>query len=205
MTIIKHDFQHKQQKSLQKAGEEKVIPGFQLRVELNYSSPPIWRTVNLPGTCTLADLHTVIQVCFGWNDNDTHRFLVGKIFYGPAATTFSGGIRHDADIRLHELEKDMGFIFSYLYDGGCGWECEITLERLFPDTRVIPRPALVAADRACPPADIEDINEYQNLLASLEKTAPDRERILAEHGIASTFEPSYCDTRAINDKLQRLF
>lgn len=205
MTIIRHDFQQSRPQRPAPEGEKKVIPGFQLRVELSYSSPLIWRTVNLPGTLTLADLHTVIQVCFGWDDSAGHRFLVGKKFYAPAATELSGGIRLEAGIQLHELEKDMGFIFSYIYDGGCGWECEISLERLFPDTRVIPQPLLIAADRACPPADIEDIHEYQDLLARRAKAAPDREEMPAGQNITSTFDPSYCDIDAINENLQRLF
>jgi hypothetical protein len=208
MTIIKHDFQKAKQLRPPKKKEKKGIPGFQLRVVLSYSSPPIWRTVQLPGTFTLKDLHTVIQVCFGWDDSASHRFLVGKVFYGPAAAEASSGIRDEADSQLHELEKDMGFIFSYLYDGGSGWECEISLERLFPDSKVIPQPMLLAADRACPPIGIEgieDIHEYQLLLTSLEAAAPNREEILAGLGIACTFDPSYCDLRAINDTLHRIF
>jgi hypothetical protein len=64
---------------------------------------------------------------------------------------------------------------------------------------------LLAGDRACPPAKIGDIQEYQGLLSRLEKAGSDREKILAEHDIAGTFDPSYCDIRAINDKLHGIF
>lgn len=202
MTIIRHDF-HNKSKSGRRAETEKIkIPGFQLRIELSYSSPPIWRIVNLPGTLTLAGLHSVIQICFDWKDEATHRFLVGKIFYSPGETDISRGIRSDAEIELHELEKDMGFIFSYLYDGGCGWECEITLEQLFPDAKDISHPVLVAADRACPPPSIEDIHEYQSLLAELRNAPASHEKILAKHDIANSFDPSYCDMTVINNRLK---
>lgn len=204
MTIIKHDFQNKSQIGSRTETGKKKIPGYQLRIELSYSSPPIWRTVNLPGTLSLYDLHSVIQICFGWDNEATHRFLVGKIFYSPGVTDTSGGIRSEAEIELHELEKDMGFIFSYLYDGGCGWECEITLEQVFPDAKSYPHPVLVSAGRAYPPPYIEDIHEYQTMLTELEKAVVHRKKILAEHGIASSFDPLYCDTTSINDRLKHI-
>ncbi len=202
MTIIRADFQGKTQRDGTTNKEKKKIPGFQLRIELSYSSPLIWRIVNLPGTLTLADFHRIIQICFGWDDSATHRFLIGKVFYSPAKTDTARGIRGEADIQLHELEKDMGFIFSYLYDGGCGWECQVELEKLFPDTRDIPLPVLIAADRANPPEHIEDIHEYQDLLFELGNAQEDRVKILAKNQLDTTFDPSTCNMIAINDKLK---
>jgi len=203
VTIIRHDFS-RDKKAEGQIEEKKKIPGFQLRIDLCYSSPQVWRTVNVPGTLSLAGLHAVIQHCFGWPDEATHRFLVGKIFYGPDESSATGGSRSSASTQLHEVEKDMGFIFSYLYDGGCGWECEITLEQRFPDTREIPHPVLTAAGGACLPAVIEDIHEYQDLLGRLEAAADKREKILAEQGIPVSFDPSDCDMTAINDRLREI-
>lgn len=202
MTIIKHDFQSKKQRDGTVDTENKKIPGFQLRIELSYSSPLIWRTVNVPGTLTLADFHRIIQICFDWDDTATHRFLIGKIFYSPAKTDISEVTRSEIDIQLHELEKDMSFIFSYLYDGGCGWECEVTLEHLFPDTKDIPYPVLVRSDRACPPACIEDIHEYQDFLSRLEKAGEAQGKILSEYRLSSSFNPAFCDIHSINKRLK---
>lgn len=202
MTIIKHDFQRPRNESGQvKSGEEQKIPGFQLRIEVGYSVPTIWRTVNLPGTLTLTGLHKVIQCCFGWRDEATHRFLVGKIFYSPNESSTTGGSRSSSGTQLYQVEKDMAFIFSYLYDGGCGWECEISLEQVFPDAREFPRPVVVGGDRCSIPAAIEDIHEYQNLLARLEEAPEQQRRILAEAGVAPAFDPAFCDLTAINDCL----
>lgn len=204
MTIIRHDF-HQQPKTVTTAGQrKKPIPGFQLRIDLSYSSPLIWRTVNIPGTLTLAGFHSVIQACFGWRDEASHRFLVGKIFYSPDEVATTGGSRSSSATQLHALEKDMGFIFSYLYDGGCGWECEITLEQLLADARDLPHPVLLAAEGACPPATFDDIHAYQELLAHLEKTGTNHQEILAEQGIAGPFNPSYCDMASINEQLKLL-
>jgi len=204
VTVIKHDFQRSRKDTDQSGKEEKKIPGFQLRIELSYSSPPIWRTVNLPGTISLAAFHSIIQHCFGWQDEATYRFLVGKIFYSPEQTGSTGGSRSSLTTQLHELEKQMGFIFSYLYDGGCGWECEITLEHLFPDTKVISQPILVEGDRASRPSSIEDIHEYQNLLESLTRTDINRDRVLAKSGVAPSFDPAILDIDTINDAIRKI-
>ena len=62
---------------------EKAIPGYQLKLAIPFSDPLIWRRVQVPGQMTLADMHRVIQICMGWQDSDTHQFLVWKIFYQP--------------------------------------------------------------------------------------------------------------------------
>ena len=204
MTVIKHDFQRKRQSTDPAEKEKKKIPGFQLRIELSYSSPPIWRTVNLPGTLSLATFHTIIQHCFGWQDEATYRFLVGKIFYSPEQTGVTGSSRSSSATKLHQLEKQMGFIFSYLYDGGCGWECEITLEHLFPDTAEIPHPIIVDGERACPPPVIEDIHEYQELLGTLAGTEINRDRVLTKSGISPSFDPASFDAAAINNSIREI-
>lgn len=201
MTIIRADFGRPKRPADQTTSKDKKIPGYQLSIELSYSSPAIRRTVNIPGTLTLADLHTVIQHCFGWQDEAAHRFLVGKIFYSPDSRETTGGSRSSSATALHEVEKDMGFIFSYLYDGGCGWECEITLDQTFGDARTIPHPVLTAAEGASPPPCIEDIHDYQSLLAELARSPESHDKILAAHGVPSTFTPNHCDMTAINTLL----
>jgi len=38
---------------------------FEIDVRLCHIRPPIWRTIELPGTATLEDLHYAIQVAMG--------------------------------------------------------------------------------------------------------------------------------------------
>ena len=46
--------------------------GIQLKVTLRYTKPPAWRSVQLPLTATLGDLHSAIQVLFGWDGDHMH-------------------------------------------------------------------------------------------------------------------------------------
>ena len=58
----------------------------ELKVSLARARPPIWRRVRLPAAATLADLHQVIQVLFGWDGDHLHLFRVGKKQYADQFT-----------------------------------------------------------------------------------------------------------------------
>ena len=58
--------------------------GIQLKVTLKYTKPSAWRSVQLPLTATLGDLHAAIQVLFGWDGDHMHAFHVGGVHYGDA-------------------------------------------------------------------------------------------------------------------------
>jgi len=48
----------------------------QFHVALRGISPKIWRRIELSGSHSPADLHRVIQICFGWSDEYQHRFCI---------------------------------------------------------------------------------------------------------------------------------
>jgi hypothetical protein len=202
VTIIKHDFQA--EKHVASKGDEKTkkIPGYQLRIDLDYSSPTISRIVRVPGTLTLHALHAVMQICYGWNDDATYRFLVGKVFYGPNSSEVSNNIFNASEVQLHELEKGMGFIFAYIYDGGNGWECEITLEAILPADDEVPYPQLLNAYQGRLPASFDDIHEYQEFLGILQDSATDRASVLAMHNLADNYDPAFCDIESLKRQLK---
>lgn len=49
-------------------------PILQLRIELLYIEPLIWRRLQVPGDGTFWDLHVAIQGAFVWNDTYLHEF-----------------------------------------------------------------------------------------------------------------------------------
>lgn len=52
--------------------------GFQVRLELRGSKPPVWRRLVLPGDLTLPRVHDVIQAAMGWQDSHLHRFRTDR-------------------------------------------------------------------------------------------------------------------------------
>ncbi len=109
-----------------------TLPVYQFHIALDFTDPPVWRRIQVCGGQSLAELHRILQISFGWDDTDQHQFLVGKVFYKSYGV--DSDPRHDDESRvsLHALAEAMKFIFTYIYDGGPGWEGEITLEEIQP-------------------------------------------------------------------------
>lgn len=55
-----------------KDAKEKVL---RVRITLEYSNPPIWREVAVLPDITLGELHRVIQIVMGWDDDHLHQFI----------------------------------------------------------------------------------------------------------------------------------
>ncbi len=76
---------------------------YQLRVVLAGICPLIWRRLLVPAEATIAEVHAVLQVAFGWGGEHLHRFVIHGTEYG---ISYLGGpgFRDDArGIRLGEL------------------------------------------------------------------------------------------------------
>ena len=54
----------------------------QLRVRLCRLSPAIWRRIWVEESCTIADLHHVLQLLMNWSDEYLHHFLIRGKRYG---------------------------------------------------------------------------------------------------------------------------
>lgn len=99
----------------------------ELKVSLAGFRPPVWRRVRLPVTATLADLHHVIQVLFGWDGDHLHTFQAGKKQYSDPLMNLEETTDEET-ARLRDVLTPGGKI-SYTYDLGACWEHEITLEQ----------------------------------------------------------------------------
>jgi hypothetical protein len=67
----------------------------QLRVVLRGISPLIWRRLLVPSDTSIAQLHEVLQVAFGWEDMHLHRFEIRGREYGLSR---DGGCRHPSNL-----------------------------------------------------------------------------------------------------------
>lgn len=125
------------------------VPVYQLKIDISFTDPLVWRQIQVSGAQSLAELHRILQICLGWGDDHEHQFLVGKVFYKSCRSsddTSETASRHDDESRvsLQELAEAMKFIFTYIYDAGPGWEGEITLEAVLPGSREYFAPRLLA-------------------------------------------------------------
>lgn len=205
--VLKGDFGKSGQPDSGKTGSDQPIPGYQFKISLTFSDPMIWRRLHVPGNMTLAEFSRAIQICMDWQDVETHQFLVGKIFYSPGfgISNMERSAEYDeAKFKLYELEESMHFIFTYLYDGGEGWELDICLEEVFPEGTAQACPLLLDGERACPPASVGDIHQYQALLAAVENGSGDISSITIEVPDGDTFHPHVCNKKVMNNRLKSL-
>ncbi|HWF82696.1 MAG TPA: plasmid pRiA4b ORF-3 family protein, partial [Streptosporangiaceae bacterium] len=100
----------------------------ELKISLANCRPPIWRRIRLPVTVTLADLHEVIQVLFGWGGDHLHLFQAGKKLYSDpfVRLEYAGDERA---VRVRDVLTPGGRI-EYNYDLGAEWEHEIAMEKI---------------------------------------------------------------------------
>src|ERR1022692_3845756 len=54
---------------------------YRVRVDLEETSPPLWRRLELASDLYLDEVHAVIQAAFGWTDSHLHRFGSGPEYY----------------------------------------------------------------------------------------------------------------------------
>ena len=133
----------------------------QVKVWLLGISPMVWRRVLVPGTCTLRELHGVIQVAMGWEGIHLHQFCLCSRCYGSWERSASL-----SDVTSAALKLCRGARFTYEYDVNIPWRHEVRIEENRLDAAPGKAyPTCIAGDGACPP---EDCGGPQGYLAGLD-------------------------------------
>jgi hypothetical protein len=103
-----------------------------LKVLLRDVHPAVWRRVRLTDGRSIADLHRVIQLLMGWDDDHLHRFRIHGRDFGVA---YIGGPSFAEDAAAVPLSH-FGFRpterFLYEYDFTSGWQIEVRVESVIP-------------------------------------------------------------------------
>jgi hypothetical protein len=133
--------------------EETTPEVYQIHAWIQQISPMIWRRLLVRSDSTLANLHDVLQIAFGWSDLHLHRFRIHGRDYGINRV---GGLwfSHDArTVPLADFQFRSNERFLYEYDLGDRWQHVVRVERWLT---VEPRrtyPVCVGGQRAAPPED----------------------------------------------------
>ena len=106
-----------------------IRQGIQLKVALKYAKPPVWRSVQLPLTATLGDLHAAIQVLFGWDGDHLHVFHAGGVHYSDPFYELEE-TEDEEDARLRDAFPPGGPKITYVYDFGADRVHEITRQKM---------------------------------------------------------------------------
>jgi hypothetical protein len=175
-----------------------------LKVTLRGTKPPIWRRFEVPSDMTLARLHTVIQLGFGWEDSHLWVFETPAGRYGSYDPDRE--IRSAANKKLSAVADWPADKIRYEYDFGDSWEHDVVVEAVEPAEPGIAYPRCTAGKRAGPPEDSGGVSGYYNLLNTLANPRHENHaQMLWWLGIeaAAEFDPDHFDLEAANKALAR--
>lgn len=161
-----------------------------LKITLLYTKPPIWRRILVQDSRPLRDLHHIIQVVMGWDDEHLHAFRGSR------------SRRDDLPERalLGDVFTRKGTKIIYEYDFGDSWEHEIRLEKAEPFDPARPEPLCLGGAFASPPEDCGGTPGYYDILHALQNpTDPENEELL--EWVGEGFDPEAFDVEAANRTL----
>ncbi|MHB1549166.1 MAG: plasmid pRiA4b ORF-3 family protein [Acidimicrobiales bacterium] len=99
----------------------------QIKMWLLGISPMVWRGLLVPTTCSLRELHGVIQIVMGWEGIHLYQFCLRSRRFGSWEVSASS-----PDVTLAELRLRKGTRFTYEYDLNIPWRHEIRIEDHLP-------------------------------------------------------------------------
>lgn len=102
--------------------------GYQLKITIKDSHPPIWRRVIVPSHITFFDLDDIIEAMFGW----THEHLFAFNFPYMDMEFIGAPIKQDEDNADECIDEwiEVGDSFLYTYDFGDDWRHTIKVEKV---------------------------------------------------------------------------
>jgi hypothetical protein len=185
--------------------KQKTASLYEIKITLMNMAPSIWRRVTVPLDITLGNLHTVIQIAMGWEDDHLHEFLIGRKRYGPVIPDKAGfgepAVNEDI-VCLNGVAKPHAK-FIYHYDFGDDWRHEIHIEREIEEDLNPRQVRCVAGENACPPEDCGGPYGYFDLIAIL-RDAQHEEHNAMQEWIGEDFDPKYFDLASIDRRLSKL-
>jgi hypothetical protein len=174
----------------------------QIRATLRGVSPPVWRRVELLAGSTVADLHDVLQIAFGWLGHHAHEFRFGEGLYGTP----------DEEAPAHQKDEDRavlgdvveeGMTGLYAYDFGDGWEHDLLVEATRSFDGDLMYPLCTGGARACPPDDCGGPDRYAEMLEILADPGhPEHHQ--QRRWVGGFFDPEGFDANQINRDLREL-
>jgi hypothetical protein len=176
---------------------------YQMRIDLKYSKPPIWRRIQVPGQTRLDRLHLIIQTVMGWDNYHLHQFVVDETYYGEPHPDYFHEVNDERRYTLGQIANREGFKFSYEYDFGDYWQHDLRVEKILPPEPEATYPRCIKGKRACPPEDVGGIWGYDDFLAAIKDPNHDEHRAMLDW-VGGQFDPEAFDLDEINAALRQL-
>lgn len=178
---------------------------FVLRIDLANIKPAVWRRLEVAADITLAGLHYLTQIAFGWDNSHLHAFEIDGQPYGqrmPGPFEMDMDELDEAKFRLAEV-AGVGSRFTYTYDFGDDWIHVIKVEKVLAPTPGVRYPRCTAGKNAAPPEDCGGPWGYAEMLQNLaDPDHPERDELL--EWLGEDFDPKAFDKDELNAGLGKL-
>jgi len=172
-----------------------------LRVELLDTDPVIWREAEVPTAVTFDELHHLVQILMGWQDEHLWEFRIGKQAVGEEIEDdleLEPG-RAPGPARLRDILRPRRTTINYLYDFGDSWKHRLIVTRIRPGAPGVAYPRYLGGERAGPPEDCGGtFGFYDKLDVLADPSDPDHEDIAEWFG---DYDPGVVDEAAIKQAL----
>ena len=148
------------------------MKGYQLKITIKGSKPPIWRRVVVLEQFTFCQLHQAIQGAFGWCDYHLHKFEFKKPGLLIRETWEEDDLAESRGCDVLEEGTQIGTLitenprFIYTYDFGDTWEHQILMEKEVEYEYSYPQVLKYKGDNI--PEDCGGIGGYYDLLDKLD-------------------------------------
>ena len=180
------------------------MDGLQIKVVLVGSDPPVWRRLEIPADASLVELHALIQIAMGW-DND-HLFAFYLRPPGSKSKRFRTWEELDpeSEVPLESVLAKRSDELIYEYDFGDSWIHRIKVEKRLSSSEPVAVPRCTAGEGSCPPEDCGGIDGYGYLLEVIADKAHPRHNEMLEL-VGDEFDPKRFDCAEINRRIETLW
>jgi len=181
-----------------------AAPIYQLRIELLYLEPAIWRRILVPASIKLSKLHVVLLWTMGWAGGHLHEFVIGHDHYGIPDPNYDTPPLIQREDRI-ALGAALGAhrAFTYLYDYGDGWEHRVTVEKILLPDPGLKSPKCLDGANACPPEDVGGPPGYVDFLQAINDPKHDEHKSMLKW-CGGSFDPTVFRLDDTNERLRQI-
>lgn len=168
----------------------------------------IWRRLRITGDTSLADLHHIIQIAMGWENDYLHCFHIhGKDF----GIVYSGGLSFSDDARgvhFDDFVFDVGDRFTYTYNFLDNWLNDVRIEAIENVSEVTYSvPYCISGMRRLCTDSVDNDDEETALFKVLDKIVnPDKSTTVGDiRSLIEDYEATRFNRQSINSNLTEAF
>ncbi|MEM1152528.1 MAG: plasmid pRiA4b ORF-3 family protein [Pseudomonadota bacterium] len=117
---------------------------YYIKIALRGISPMIWRRLRVAGSTSLADLHQIIQIAMGWDDDYVHHIHIHihihihGVDHGIHKSGCNPFRYYPEEVFIDDFEFEVGDRFSYTYNYSEFWVCQFGIEVIDQRTKALP-------------------------------------------------------------------